>query len=511
MNNTKLLSLALLILLTVYTGIGQVTLSDEEQEEIVKNDVLETAMLNKNNPQPNFSTTGPATPFVMLSDLDDDGMDDDWETDNGLDPTNPKDAWEDADDDYILNLFEFQLETDPNDESSPAVFELSPADGEDVLDDMIEAAENDIRVIRLAQGNYDAEIRVVFHENFRIMIQGGWNDDFTEHNPVLYPTNWFGPSDEALNILTPINNFTVTKSVIILEGVNFMATDGFSLYGAVTVHIYSGKSAISIYDCTMNNSTYYGLGLFPKGEADSSDVFIVNTVIGNNNEGGIYTQVTNDVYSRWRLFNTTINNPGSPEGGIDGLTADQAQLRIELTNCINWGNTGYSFNFYSFNDVEISTSNSNIDGAEPTVPIFDMGNNINEDPLFQNAAANDWSLATGSPCIDAGIDIGLAYSGPAPEMGAIETIVISSIGNPLAFEDINVFPNPASDFVKLDFGEMQKELKLSLINANGQQIRSWHYDQIRYMDLDISALAQGLYFLVAFSESSAMRVKIIKE
>jgi hypothetical protein len=53
---------------------------------------------------------------------------------------------------------------------------------------------------------------------------------------------------------------------------------------------------------------------------DSAQVFIVNTVIGNNSRGRIYTQVTDGADSRWRFFHTTINNPASQEGGIDGLT-----------------------------------------------------------------------------------------------------------------------------------------------------------------------------------------------
>ena len=511
MKITKSTSLILLFLLNVYAGFGQVTLSDEEQSAIAKYDILVTAALNQNNASSGFSNPETVDPLLILADLDDDGMDDDWETANGLDPDNPKDAWGDEDGDHILNLFEFQLETDPNDESSPAVFELSPADGEAVLDATIEAAENDIRVIRLAQGDYDAKVLAVFNDNFRVMIQGGWNDDFTEHDPELYPCNWSGSSSEALNILTPLDNETITKSTTILEGIHFSATNGFSLYGALTIHISSGNSAISIYDCSLENSTYYGLGLFHKRLAVQPDVFIAKTVIGNNIDGGIYTQVTDNASVRWRLFNTTINNPESTEGGVDGLTADQGQIKIELTNCINWGNTSFSFNFSSFHDVEISSVNSNVDEAASAIDVVDLGNTINTDPLFQNVAGNDWSLITGSPCIDTGIDIGLDFSGLAPEMGAIETIVISSIGDPLVFEPINAFPNPSTDFVHLDFGEIHKNLRLELTNANGQKINSWQDDQIRYKDIDLSDLVQGIYFLTAFSENGAMNVKIVKE
>jgi hypothetical protein len=58
------------------------------------------------------------TPKAADNDVDDDGMDDDWETDNGLDPTDPSDANVDPDDDDLSNLDEFLEDTDPNNPDS---------------------------------------------------------------------------------------------------------------------------------------------------------------------------------------------------------------------------------------------------------------------------------------------------------------------------------------------------------------------------------------------------------
>lgn len=41
-------------------------------------------------------------------------------------------------------------------------------------------------------------------------------------------------------------------------------------------------------------------------------------------------------------------------------------------------------------------------------------------PFFINATSYDFHLREGSPCIDAGINVGLAYYGSAPDMGALE-------------------------------------------------------------------------------------------
>lgn len=52
--------------------------------------------------------------YTYVADADNDGIPDDWEVDNGLDPTDPTDAGEDADDDGASNEKEYQDGTDPN-------------------------------------------------------------------------------------------------------------------------------------------------------------------------------------------------------------------------------------------------------------------------------------------------------------------------------------------------------------------------------------------------------------
>ena len=45
---------------------------------------------------------------------------------------------------------------------------------------------------------------------------------------------------------------------------------------------------------------------------------------------------------------------------------------------------------------------------------------VNADPLFTNEAGNIFTLQAASPCIDAGVDVGLPYQGTAPDDGAHE-------------------------------------------------------------------------------------------
>ncbi|MBW2541414.1 MAG: peptidase M4 family protein, partial [Deltaproteobacteria bacterium] len=60
-----------------------------------------------------FQTVGVDCGYLPFVDLDNDGMDDDWELYYGLDPTDPSDAALDGDADGLLNLDEYLALTDP--------------------------------------------------------------------------------------------------------------------------------------------------------------------------------------------------------------------------------------------------------------------------------------------------------------------------------------------------------------------------------------------------------------
>jgi hypothetical protein len=49
------------------------------------------------------------------------------------------------------------------------------------------------------------------------------------------------------------------------------------------------------------------------------------------------------------------------------------------------------------------------------------GNDVTDEPLFNNEAGDDYTLASNSPCIDAGVDLGYSYNGDAPDIGYWES------------------------------------------------------------------------------------------
>ena len=87
----------------------------------------------------------------------------------------------------MVNLFEFQLGSDPNNSARPAVVRVAPsgADHTDVAT-AIDAVDPGT-VIRVAGGSYAVNYRT-FSEKV-VMIQGGWSPDFSERELSVYPTS----------------------------------------------------------------------------------------------------------------------------------------------------------------------------------------------------------------------------------------------------------------------------------------------------------------------------------
>jgi hypothetical protein len=92
------------------------------------------------------------------------------------------------------------------------------------------------------------------------------------------------------------------------------------------------------------------------------------------------------------VTNCTFHNNSAPWGG----GTFNSWSSPTFTNCILYGNSGEIYDNY----------------ATPTVTYCDMqggysgAHNIDADPMFVDAANNDYHLQPESPCIDAGTDAG---------------------------------------------------------------------------------------------------------
>jgi hypothetical protein len=158
-----------------------------------------------------------------------------------------------------------------------------------------------------------------------------------------------------------------------------------------------------IENCKIDNNsaiTYNGGGIFISGNRKSSPK-IINCLITNNTAGtsggGICYAGGDSLIS-----NCTISGNEAEKGAGGGIYGEN-ESTATIINSIVWDNTA------GHRDNEIGLL---YEKSAPTVTFsnilggYDGEGNIDEDPLFVNAAGGDYHLQLGSPCIDTGIATG---------------------------------------------------------------------------------------------------------
>jgi predicted outer membrane repeat protein len=185
-------------------------------------------------------------------------------------------------------------------------------------------------------------------------------------NNNKYGGGFFGDNSDAI-----IRNCIIENNV---------ATDGGGFY-------LTGSEA-NIINCIIRSNLVSsdGAGAYIRSNVSFTNCLFFNNVAANDG-GGIYVVKTDAV-----ITNTTFTKNNASEGG--SIFADLLK-DLTITNCIFWDNTNTA-------SEEISPTSS----VDITYSIIEGGyagmGNLNQNPLFVNAAANDYATQSNSPATDAG-------------------------------------------------------------------------------------------------------------
>lgn len=160
--------------------------------------------------------------------------------------------------------------------------------------------------------------------------------------------------------------------------------------------------------------------------------FYQGTGIGNRFFIGVISEGTDDPQiNNMKIYNNTmVADDTDPFGiGIDLTSMPNGDGQdIYVQNNITEGITGAYLRGSTTTNIDTCfvTNNNAYQCGNSNTPLWPGGNpstytvtdNIIADPLF--VGGTDYTLQSGSPCIDAGIDVGLPYSGIAPDIGYAE-------------------------------------------------------------------------------------------
>lgn len=190
-----------------------------------------------------------------------------------------------------------------------------------------------------------------------------------------------------------------------------------SHFGGGMFNFYEPSPKVS--NCTFKDNTIhhssstYGGGIFNYEVSPT----IINCTFSGNSATTTGGAACGGAIANWddsdpNVTNCTFGNNSADYGG--GMYSYGCSPAV--TNCIFWGNDAGSSGDEIYNDFsDPNISYCDIEGCKPGGvwnPNFgnDLGGNIDQDPCFEDADANDFHLDTNSPCIDAGDPNG-DYSG----------------------------------------------------------------------------------------------------
>lgn len=207
---------------------------------------------------------------------------------------------------------------------------------------------------------------------------------------------------------TLLDASSISEGVIILG--SFITWSGISVKNATLSNIRVNGGSNLIRMCHIESAISYGIHLDKSEESRFEQ-----NVIANNGVFGIYLLGNSNTPT---IVNNTFYN--NSEYGVYCL----APISY-LTNNIFEGHGKYAVKASQNSQLTYSIFHNNAANVTGGV---DLGSGcLVDDPMMINPAGDNFRLSSGSPAINAGIDVGLPFYGAAPDMGAYETKPLISL------------------------------------------------------------------------------------
>lgn len=215
----------------------------------------------------------------------------------------------------------------------------------------------------------------------------------------------------------------------------------------------------------------------------------------NNNTGGL------------TIYNCTSYSNGTNFGLINGLNSGQSHdLKndislygaVAISNAIvshNSWSTGFSVSANDFESLDLSLANAvrNTDGTLPNTKLF--------------------RLKSGSALIDAGVNVGLAFNGKAPDLGAFESSSSSTTARLPEDTIVNLYPTEVQDELRVEIDKtLDDESSISVYSLRGGEIHSTSKIKDGTVIINCQALSPGIYVgVIQRSDGTVRKIKFIKK
>ena len=264
-----------------------------------------------------------------------------------------------------------------------------------------------------------------------------------------------------------------------------------------------------------NLSASQGAGI----NISNSNVVLKNVLLENNFNldntmgigGGMSINTSDTIHATIDLINcTVVNNSGTIGAGISHWKlGDESTSVLTLQNTVFNNPLGNNYEIEDGTPILVSSGgnlSTDLSMLDELVATNDLSG---EDPQFVDLDNEDYHLANGSPCIDAGIELGaplLDIEGlprvDGVDMGAFENQKLPDavFSLPKSFGQLDIFPNPVQEDLNFVFeSEYNGSLEVKITDIKGATIMSFSLDKNTEKlsrVYNVTKLPKGVYQLV---------------
>ena len=250
-----------------------------------------------------------------------------------------------------------------------------------------------------------------------------------------------------------------------------------------------------------------GNGFKTGGNYTANDITLTNCLSANNkvkgfdqnNNNGVITIYNCSSYGNNPNYGFTNSNYGTliikNSISLDGLSSDRFNCK-STTSAYNTWNSGFSCsdNYFQSIDANQMISSRQQDGSLPEISFMHLSGNSN--------------------LIDVGTDVGLPYSGSAPDLGFFEYSKTTPVNNLSVNKTFKVFPNPVIDKIILEFeGNTNENVHIMLLNVTGTPVKTFIVAAVpghNSFSFDCSNLPRGNYLCKISGSKENEVVKLIR-
>jgi uncharacterized repeat protein (TIGR03803 family) len=330
--------------------------------------------------------------------------------------------------------------------------------------------------------------------------------------------------DISTDTYTDVHNFDATTGSYPWS-VPILCSDG-KLYGITTSGGSAGGGVIYSFDPTTNSYTdLYSLTAATDGtsaygslfQAADGKLYGMTSAGGGNNHGTIFSMdLGTNTFTKLFGFGTTGGY--QPMGGFTQGSNGLLYATAYAGGAYN-GGAIFSFDLSSNTYMPLHHFNGATDGTSPHGDLMFGSNGLLYGTASGGGASNRGTIYNIDPSnnlFQVMSDFSGSANGAAGPTGGL-AVVVTPAGihdGGLATNDLNLFPNPANDFLQISSNKIVSNATFVLRNSLGQEVLSWNETAIGpgySKKIDLGNLDNGIYFLEMNADGNKTVKKFVKD